>query len=246
MTAIQKGAIETTTIITVTAIGERKEWLKETALSVKREKEAGVSILWFLCVRGSEKLPPEVALVTDYVIRMPYNTHVSKARNELLKMVTSEYLCTLDDDDVLIANGLKRRIDLLDNRPELGWVSGYMQDMDISGNMGEIWNQPAVAGDYEKGDLVKLWSSPKNWFICISHAFLIRTDIVRKIEGWQEISQEDILLVCQVSEISQGAILPVPMVAYRRHSNQISRSAIEIAIREEASQYIFLQLGKES
>lgn len=229
-------------ILTVTGLGERRDWLIEAARSVQREKDSGVPVSWLLGVRGYEELSPEVEFLADIVIRLPLDTHVSDARNALLEYVLTEYVCTLDDDDVLIEGGLVQRISHLDNNDNLGWVAGHMQDMDSMGNLGDIWQQPAVEGEYEAGDLVKCWSSPENWFVCISHSFLIRVDLVRQFNGWRKMSQEDILLVCQVSQVSRGMILSAPMVGYRRHDYQVSRSALELAIREDASRVIFEQL----
>lgn len=231
-------------VLTVTGVAERKDWLIEAALSVQREKDGGVSILWLLCVRGEEVLPSPVEEIADFIIRVPFETHVSDARNALLRNVRTKYVCTLDDDDMLLPGGLYSRIEALEKDDELDWVAGHMQDLDIEGNLGDIWLQPATPNHYEAGDLMKMWALPENWFICISHSFLMRLDSVLRFGGWKKISQEDILLVCQVSEVSKGRILPDPTIGYRRHDSQISRSQEELDRREEASRVIFEEIAR--
>ncbi|MEZ4873320.1 MAG: glycosyltransferase family A protein [Bdellovibrionales bacterium] len=65
------------------------------------------------------------------------NGHLSSARNYGIARTDSEYICTLDADDMFDKNFLKEAVEVLDNQPEIGVVTSFQQDFGVSRALGD-------------------------------------------------------------------------------------------------------------
>jgi hypothetical protein len=79
------------------------------------------------------------------------NAGVSAARNRALEVIRSEYVVLLDSDDRLLPRALEIGVDLLDRRPELGFVYGFHEPIDEHGHV-----EPRTLPTIERADFLTL------------------------------------------------------------------------------------------
>jgi glycosyltransferase involved in cell wall biosynthesis len=174
-----------------------------------------------------------------HVIRSWTNVGSGPARTRALEQTTTPYVCTLDDDDVLPATSLEVRERFLDENPTLGWVGAHMTDMAPDGTASEDrWEQDGRAGAYPPGRLLDVWEDPARWFPVLSHTFLLRTDLVRRIGGWEPGMLQDIGVIAKASELTRGAVLDDVVYRWRKHRGQVT-NRVEGVERVAQSRHIW-------
>jgi len=55
------------------------------------------------------------------------NMGITPSRNKLLGLASGEYVAIFDHDDISLPNRLENEVDILDNNPEIGAVSGWLE-----------------------------------------------------------------------------------------------------------------------
>lgn len=229
------------TIITITQLEqERLDYLIKAAESVVSERLLSGWFDWVVVVNGKNCYSEIPQLVVENArIILTEKTGVS-TRNMALLDISTDFVTTLDDDDILLPYSVINRMRSLEGRNS--WVAGHMSDV-IDGVVGSSWEQPLVSGRYNSGGVVELWGSPSEWFVAITHSFILPTRLVKIFGGWVEQDQEDILLVSQVTSVVDGSVIPESVVGYRRHDTQISRNEHAVETREVVSKGIFDQVS---
>jgi glycosyltransferase involved in cell wall biosynthesis len=214
-----------TTIITCTQLPTyRLGYLEEAWRSLQAQTQQ--DFRWFVVLDAPQNPAPEF-LNDPRITVLSSIDHIGQAaaRNRALERVTTPYLCTLDDDDVLPAPSIGTRERALDDDRRLGWIGGHMADRAPNGNVAGRWEQPARAGAYPPGRLLDEWGAPERYFVALTHTFTMRTLLVRDLGGWQpDGSIEDIGLVARMSERHRGLIVDDVFYQWRKHSRQATNS----------------------
>ncbi len=94
----------------------------------------------FLILNDSPQNTEIEAIVKEYAkhdkrikyIKNAKNMGITPSRNKLLEMATGEYLAIFDHDDVSVPTRLEKEVAYLDSHPDVGVVSGWMQDFGLS------------------------------------------------------------------------------------------------------------------
>jgi glycosyltransferase involved in cell wall biosynthesis len=145
------------------------------------------------------------------VVRSP-NRGLSAARNLGIRHSTGEYLCSLDADDMLAPTWLERGVALLDQEPEVAFVSHWLETFG-----DERW-------DWTPGrcDLAMLLDVN-----AVNGAALFRRAILDTTGGFDETMREgceDWEFWIRVTEAGfGGAIIPEALYRYRRRPDSMSR-----------------------
>ncbi len=63
-------------------------------------------------------------------IKNEHNVGISRSRNRLLELAQGEYLAIFDHDDISLPTRLEQEVNILDNHPEIGAVSGFLRFFD--------------------------------------------------------------------------------------------------------------------
>lgn len=75
----------------------------------------------------------EIAQFNDpriHVFHMERNGGIGRSRNVALEHINGSFLCTLDSDDVLPANSISSRLDLMEREPDVDFADGVVQVYD--------------------------------------------------------------------------------------------------------------------
>lgn len=146
------------------------------------------------------------------------------ALNFALSHVTSDYIWPLDDDDMLILNGLRVQSDFLNLHPDTDMLIGYAEPIDemgavIVGSTISGFNNMAYDDDNEAFFRAHLAANQlKNGTV------IFRTSSVRELGGWHSLNS------CQDWELSLNVLFnnkkhrrnPKIVSRYRIHSHQLS------------------------
>lgn len=205
-----------TTIITATNLQpSRLDFLHAAHESVQQQSTPAH---WIVCLDSDDK-PPAWLKDSAQIVRSK-GKGVSAARNTALEYVTTPYVCTLDDDDILSLDSIKVREDALSGGKNMRWVAAHISDL-VDNVVQDRWEQPLVSGSYEPGDVHRLWQSPENYFIALSHTFLLHTEDVLSYRGWPDVPfDEDIAVISHITRIHSGCVLDDVVLMYRKHKNQ--------------------------
>lgn len=80
-------------------------------------------------------------------IKNEKNLGISASRNKLLKLAKGEYIAIFDHDDISLPNRLEEEYKILENNPEIGAVSSWMQAFD---GKDELWKTPETDFEIKK------------------------------------------------------------------------------------------------
>lgn len=182
------------------------------------------------------------------------------ARNTGIAAVKAEWIAFHDADDLVLPNGLAYRVDSLKLFPGAEWVGGDITDINSNGNGDGIGRIAANLDFYqalkmaykdnvpirlEKPVKIFIEQAPTNMIVP-----LIRTDLVRKIGGFDEQipGQEDLHFYFRLALHSDFIYVPKIVSAYRKHENNTTGSRVktmhwelavldELLVRREFSYY---------
>ncbi len=150
----------------------------------------------------------------------------AEARNVALYQVDTEWVCYIDDDDILPPGSIDARVAASEQyKTDIHWVGGYLADLvtseDGSSHLTSRWEQPAAAGFYQPGDMLRVWGNPEGMFPYGGGSLLMRTSTLQMLGGWGGIPHdEDILMHLALTNGFPGVILEGVFLHYRKHAIQ--------------------------
>lgn len=158
------------------------------------------------------------------------------ARNTGISAVRAEWIAFHDADDLVGSDGLASRVNALKIFPDAEWIAGDVTDIDSEGRgdgLGRIAANLnfycALRKAYEDSYPVRL-EKPVKTFIEQAPTNmivpLIRTDLVRKIGGFDESvpGQEDLHFYFRLAKNADFIFVPKIVSAYRKHQNNTTSS----------------------
>ena len=114
------------------------------------------------------------------------NGHISAATNDALSMATGEFICLLDNDDVLAKNALYENVLALNDNKDIDMIYSDEDKLDLKGNRID----PHFKSDFAPDTLLGIN------YIC--HFVVLRKSIVEKIGGFtiglEGVQDHDLLL----------------------------------------------------
>lgn len=149
------------------------------------------------------------------------NEGVSKTRNYGAAKAKGEYLAFLDADDVFFDDCLKRKVEVLNNSPEVGVVHADVEYLSEDGERLSKFNK-GMSGSKKHLDVLA-------WNECVIPAFcsnaLIKREFYQKAGEWdQELStaadQDFMIRLCKVTSILR---IPEVLVGYRIVTGSLGR-----------------------
>lgn len=112
------------------------------------------------------------------IIHNNKNIGLTKSLNIGLQLAKGKYIARMDSDDISINNRLEVQYNYLENNPQTGMVSCWVQLIDDQGKNLLIWDKY----NYEEEIYYAL-----NFRNCIAHSsVMFRKDIIMKIGGYNE------------------------------------------------------------
>jgi glycosyltransferase involved in cell wall biosynthesis len=144
------------------------------------------------------------------------NRGLPAARNHAARHASGEFFCALDADDKLAAMWFEKAINVLDERPEIAFVSHWL---DTFGDEHWTWKP-------ERCDLPSLLA--RN---AVNGAALVRRNAFEAIGGYDESMREG----CEdwdfwlrlVEHGFEGTIIPEVLFHYRRRADSMSREMLD-------------------
>jgi glycosyltransferase involved in cell wall biosynthesis len=146
------------------------------------------------------------------------NRGLPAARNHAARHAAGEFFCALDADDKLAATWFERALQLLDSRPDLAFVSHWLETF---GDERWTWTP-------ERCDLPSLLA--RN---AVNGAALVRRSAFESVGGYDEEMRqgcEDWDLWLRLVEAGHaGTIVPEVLFFYRRRADSMSRRMLDPA-----------------
>lgn len=233
-------------IITATRLlDNRLPYLEQLHQSLDNQT---VPLEWILALDGADPARLPEALAADPRVRvlpLPRPVGAATARNLALNLVTeADYVKYCDDDDVLPEGALeipyRHAVD-----SGLGWVASWSADWFPAQDTTRIWKCPTPPGRHEAGDVWTYWRTPEDQIPIGPTTLLSRTSLLKAAGGMGGLVQgEDYLMIMGVTSLSAGELLPVVTYLYRKHEEQMTKSAQFMAFEDQVRRYAW-NFGKE-
>jgi glycosyltransferase involved in cell wall biosynthesis len=157
------------------------------------------------------------------VLKLAEPNGISNALNRGLRAADGNIVARLDSDDECYPARLMTQAREMVRRPSLGLLGSSATTIN---QFGQTLGLRRVA----HGPRLKHWLIMRNQFIHPS--VMIRRSILEKLGGYRPglITYEDYELWLRISQISDVDNIPKPLVRYRIHSAQISRSRSDLRV----------------
>lgn len=148
------------------------------------------------------------------------NVGQSRSLNTALKLAQGEYIAVQDGDDVSNVDRLKLQVDVLDKQPEVVFVASEIEFIDANSN------HLATTKLYCHPEIVRWHMIFSNYIMGHSQVTFRKEPVVR-LGGYNVADYSyalDYELWCRLLKIGQCAIVPKPLLKYRKHDKNFSSS----------------------
>lgn len=137
------------------------------------------------------------------VKRRTENGHISKASNDALEMAKGEFVCLVDNDDMIAVNALYENVELLNKHRDADFIYSDEDKLDIRGSRCD----PHFKSDFAPDTLLGIN------YIC--HFVVLRTALVKSVGGFtvglEGVQDHDLFL--RISEQTKN-IYHIPKILY--------------------------------
>jgi glycosyltransferase involved in cell wall biosynthesis len=198
----------------------RQHFLRDTADSVHRAqavlKHAGVTTEWVVCFDGPGEEDPAAAAASA-VVRCANQGGPAAARTSALARSAGRWICPVDADDRIEAEGVLAAIEALRDA-ELGWAGLSRTLLDGSATPHTLSDERRFAA----GELASRWTSP---FPFHPNSTIFDRRFLCASGGWPALAtNEDLAAVLLVSELAGGIVIPEVLTRYRVWNDQMVAS----------------------
>jgi glycosyltransferase involved in cell wall biosynthesis len=146
---------------------------------------------------------------------------LAAALNRGLCEARAEFVARLDADDLAEPDRLRSQFEFLKNHPEVGLLGSWARKIDEAGIPGRLFRPPTTPALIHK---VLQRANPM-----IHSSVMMRLELVKRLGGYRKAFEgaEDYDLWLRISELSQIANIPRPLISYRWHNKSVtSRKAV--------------------
>lgn len=149
------------------------------------------------------------------------NGGMSSARNVGIRAAHGEFIAFLDADDWWLPGKLRRQVDLMRQRPELGFTSTAARVEDSEGRLLNLW----ACDPTGEPILLRLFASNAG-IAGGSSALMVRRDLLDRVGHYDESlgGVEDGDLWMRLAAVSDYACLEEPLVVVLRRGGSVSRN----------------------
>jgi len=139
------------------------------------------------------------------------------ALNDGVLLAQGTYLARMDDDDVALGDRLDRQVTELQNRPDVGVIGGWADEIDAQGRVLRRIETPVEVDELRKHMLTR-----NNGLI--HSTVCARTDAIRQAGGYRSVfpHAEDYDLWLRIGDTARVANLPQVVMRVRNHANRMS------------------------
>jgi len=150
------------------------------------------------------------------------NRGVSAARNMAIEIASGNYICFLDGDDILLPHSVSKRVQYLDTHPDTGMVCGDAITFNDGGSIG----LKSVTSGKPHHPTNFRWETVD--YTATMSTAMVRRSCLEKVGLFEESLRvsEDWLLFVKLSLHFNMAYLGEPLVMYRLHSNNITKTVV--------------------
>lgn len=156
----------------------QERWLRKAIDSVIAQAYDN----WELCICDDNSSHAHVTAILDAyrhtdprikVILRTENGHIAAATNDAMSLMTGDYMCLMDHDDVLAPHALFEMAKVLDDDPDIDFIYSDEDLITIDDVRCEPFLKPAWSPEY-----LESW-------MYIGHFTCFRADIVKRVGGFQ-------------------------------------------------------------
>jgi hypothetical protein len=215
---------------------ERAAHLAEATRSVRDTRTTlardGVELRWHLVVDGRGADLPRVE-EADHMVVLGRHCGVSAARNLGLAQADGDSIMPFDGDDLLLADGVRHAIDLLEQHRDVGWVGGASEiyETETVSSDNEV-HRLARASNHHVPDHLVHWRAGtlgypvgRPWPFH-PNVLLVRTAVALSVGGWPAVpASEDKGFSARLAASVDGLQTPRALIAYRLWEHQTTNSA---------------------
>lgn len=142
-----------------------------------------------------------------------------RARNLGLAAATGRFVLFLDDDDRLLPRALEQLVAALDRQPDATVAIGARRAFD---NRGQVRRAPHPRLRVRASLVSELLLGWLTAWVAVPGQFLIRTELLRAIGGWNEtmVVAEDQELLLRLTLCRPAVLVPQAVLEYRLHDAQ--------------------------
>lgn len=175
------------------------------------------------CTDDSEEILAAWGDARLRVLKLEESTGISNALNRGLQIAQGKLVARLDSDDECYPTRLMTQTREMIRRPSLSLLGSFATTVS---EHGRTLGLRRVA----HGPRLKYWLVVRNQFIHPS--VMIRRSMLEKVGGyWPGLkTQQDYELWLRISRIADVDNIPEPLVKYRIHNAQITRSGDDLAV----------------
>ena len=162
--------------------------------------------------------------------------------NKLIKKASGKYIYPVDSDDVAKPTAIQKEVEFLENNPDYVLVVGDDEFIDKDSKKLFYTKELDITYEEEKAalktfaDVLNCRSKNENFGMYyellkgnhVPNGYLVRADILRKIEFTNEAPLEDYYMMLQLAKYGKFKYMDEVLLAYRRHSAGISSHSLKM------------------
>lgn len=199
------------------------KYLKETFLSIMHQ-DYDLRKIEIIMVTRKQLVNEVSSLFSIYLKHHNYKLIEAKkhdivsALNIGLNKCSFEYVARIDHDDIMLPNRLYNQVKFLNENKNVSAVGGQLELIDKNGDFIGMAYYPITKCEI---------SMSHKYINPLAHpAVMFKKSEVLKVGGYQENYPEDWDLWVRLLSKGRIANLPTPVIQYRVHSEQLSRSEL--------------------
>ncbi len=148
------------------------------------------------------------------------NTGVADTRNQGFTLSSGQYIVFLDSDDIMLPDNLSLKVSALQAHQEWGAVYSAKIVFD------HVTNEDHKVQRGKGGHLLQSLLKFENGIFTAPSAYMFRRESIQKLNGYDPNmnTSADLELLVRLAQVSEIGYLDQPLVKYRTHMGQMSRS----------------------